>query len=369
MTRSCFTVLVGVAVLAVQAAAAPPGDEPRATLTAAASGKAGAPAETAADRPGLELGDYPRAANAVVDGDTIKVVGLSESLRLLGVDAEETFKNEADRSAAKAGFAAYLKAKRGSSSRPVKMATPMGEAAKEFAKRFFAGVTSVRLERDHPQEIRDRYGRYLSYVLVKKGDLWSNYNVECVRAGLSPYFVKYGNSRRYHDAFVKAQEEARAAHRGIWDETAEHYPDYDERLSWWRARAEFVAAFDEAAAADAGHINLARADAATLLAAQVGKKTAVLGGVAAIRDTGKGVVLVLLGRSRGADFPLVFFKKEVLAATGIEAAKDELLVARGKVSVYHSKVKDTDELQIVIDDAAQVTTTAAAGRPGASPRR
>ena len=44
-----------------------------------------------------------------------------------------------------------------------------------------------------------------------KGGTWVNYNVEAVRAGMGPYFPKYGQSRRFHPEFVAAQEEARKA--------------------------------------------------------------------------------------------------------------------------------------------------------------
>ena len=65
----------------------------------------------------------------------------------------------------------------------------------------------------------DRYtvgaGRYLAYVMVKKDGNWVNYNIECVRHGFSPYFVKYGRSRRFHREFLEAQKLARDAKLGI----------------------------------------------------------------------------------------------------------------------------------------------------------
>jgi endonuclease YncB( thermonuclease family) len=156
------------------------------------------------EKPGIVVGEFH--LSKIVDGDTIKVEGLDASLRLIGDDTEETFKNEADRRGAEAGFEAYLKEKKGSSSRPVKAATPMGEQAKVYAKNWFAGVDKVRIERDHPAEIRDRYNRYLAYVFANKNGTWVNYNVEVVRAGMSPYFPKYGNSRRFHAEFIAAQD-------------------------------------------------------------------------------------------------------------------------------------------------------------------
>ena len=56
----------------------------------------------------------------------------------------------------------------------------------------------------------------------------------CVRAGFAPYFTKYGYSRRYHAEFLKAEEEAKAAHRGIWAAGTMHAPDYPERNRYWR---------------------------------------------------------------------------------------------------------------------------------------
>ena len=175
----------------------------------------------------------------IIDGDTVGVDGLDSSLRLLGIDTEETYKNQADRLASDADFVKYLADKRAGHSRPVKAATPLGEDAKTWAKHFFAGVDKVRLERDNPRQIRGRYNRYLAYVFAFKNGQWVNYNVEAVRAGMSPYFTKYGYSRRFHQEFVDAEREAKAAHLGIWDPTKLHYPDYAERKPWWTARAEF----------------------------------------------------------------------------------------------------------------------------------
>ena len=187
------------------------------------------------ESPGILIGEF--RLTKVVDGDTVKVDGLDSSLRLLGDDTEETFKNEADRRAMEASWEDYKKAKRNGGPRPAKYATPLGEQAKEFAKNWFAGVDKVRIERDHPAEIRDRYNRYLAYVFAQKGGAWVNYNLEAVRAGMSPYFPKYGNSRRFHQEFLAAQAEAKAAQRGIWAPGAPAYPDYPEREAWWTARA------------------------------------------------------------------------------------------------------------------------------------
>ena len=62
---------------------------------------------------GLSLGEFALAPGAVVDGDTLKVSGLDASLRLLGIDTEETFKSEKDKRLYESlGFEAYM-AKKG----------------------------------------------------------------------------------------------------------------------------------------------------------------------------------------------------------------------------------------------------------------
>src|SRR5688500_1807245 len=103
------------------------------------------------EKVGLVIGEFPiKGADAVIDGDTIRVEGLQSSLRLLACDTEETFKKDSERQAFARGWEEYKKLMRGDSERPVKMATPLGEEAKEWARAFFEGARTVRLERDHP---------------------------------------------------------------------------------------------------------------------------------------------------------------------------------------------------------------------------
>ncbi len=309
------------------------------------------------EAPGLAIGEFGLAGNAVVDGDTIKVIGLDASLRLLAVDAEETFKHDKERRAYEAGWEEYLKAMRGSSPHPVKMATPIGDEGKHFAQEFFAGVKTVRLERDHPKEIRDYYNRYLAYVFAEKDGRWVNYNVELVRVGLSPYFSKYGYSRRFHDEFVAAEAEARAAKRGIWDPTKQHYPDYDERKTWWDARAEVIAAYENEAKGKENWIQLTNSDAIDRLEKHVGKEVVVLGAISSIKRGDRGPTRIMLSRKRGNDFTLVVFDKDVFAATGADVHNGEYVRVRGYVSRYNNPQWKKYELQIVIDVPSQISTS------------
>lgn len=304
----------------------------------------------------LELGEYPiDGASSVLDGDTIRVKGLPASLRLLGIDTEETFKKDKERAAFAAGWEEYKKKMRGSSPRPVKFATPLGEDAKHFAQAFFEDVREVRLERDHPGEIRDFYNRYLAYVFAKKNGNWVNYNVECVRAGFTPYFMKYGRSRRFHKDFVDAEKEARDAQRGIWKPGVMAYPDYDERLKWWGEREAVITRFEKAALENPeSYIALTRWDAMLKLEGKVGTEVTILGSVSDVKySQGNGPSVVKLARSRTSDFDIVFFDRDVLLSTGIQFKKSEYVQVRGTVQKYKND-KGWEKLQVVVSTPGQV---------------
>lgn len=304
----------------------------------------------------LDLGDFPfDGPSAVLDGDTIKVRGLPASLRLLGLDTEETFKKDSERAAFSAGWEEYKKKMRGSSSRPVKFATPVGEDAKHFAQAFFEDARVVKLERDHPGEIRDFYNRYLAYVFVQRNGVWVNYNVECVRAGFSPYFVKYGRSRRFHKEFVEAEKEAREAQRGIWKPGAMHYPDYPERLAWWGEREKVITRFEKEAVNDPdNYIALTRWDAMLKLEGKVGQEVTILGSVSDVRfSDGDGPSVVKLARNRTNEFDVVFFDRDVLLSTGVQFKKGEYVQVRGAVQKYRNE-KGWERLQVVVNLPGQV---------------
>lgn len=316
------------------------------------------------EAPGLVVGEFK--FGRVVDGDTVHVDGLDSSLRLLGLDTEETFKHEAERRDFDKGWDEYKKLVRGSSPRPVKFATPMGDAARDWAVKWFDGVETVRLERDHPAEIRDRYNRYLAYVFANKGGQWLNYNVEAVRAGWAPYFPKYGQSRRFHQDFVAAEAEAKAAHRGIWAPNVMAYDDYPEREAWWGARGEFVAQFRaeaEGPNAKPNYIDLTHWDAMNQLEAAADKKAEVtiLATVGDVTIGEKGPTRVTLSRAQKSDFPLIFFDKDVFGTSGIAAWKGEWVRVTGVPSVYENKHTHKKQLQIVIDRASQITLSPVPG--------
>lgn len=306
------------------------------------------------ESPGLVIGEFALAPKGVVDGDTIKVRGLDTSLRLLAIDTEETFKRDADRRASDSDFDQYLRDKRGDKKRPIKAATPLGEDAKKFGKKFFDGVSRVRLERDHPKEIRGRYGRYLAYAFAEKNGKWVNYNVESVRAGMSPYFSKYGYSRRFHEEFIAAENEAREKQLGIWKPGCECYPDYPERKVWWDARAEFILEFERIANEREDHIVLTNWDALRNIEEKVGQEVTILGLVGDIRYGEKGPSRALLSRQLFNDFPAVFFDRDVFISSTITQYKGEFVAVTGVVNKYKNKYNNKQVLQIMVSLPSQV---------------
>ena len=300
---------------------------------------------------GLLIGEYRLADDPVIDGDTIRVEGIDGSLRLLSLDTEERFHGKTDRAAASKDFERYRKGKRANAARPQKTGTPMGEEAAKFAEAFFEGAEVVRLERDDAKEIRGHFGRLLAYVFVKKTGRWTSYNVECVRAGMSPYFTKYGYSRRFHNQLTHAETEAREAKRGIWNPSAKGYGDYDERKAWWNGRADFIRAFEHEANRREDFILLSQWDAFERLEKNVGKSVTVLSTVDRI-DHFKGLVRVSLAAQNDQRFPVIFFDRRVFRASGVEGFNGEPVTVRGPVERYEKGRYRT--LQIVVQDPEQI---------------
>lgn len=290
----------------------------------------------------LVLGEFALAKEAIIDGDTIRVDGLKASLRLLCLDAEETFKNASDRKAATEDFDAYREAKEAGSDLPVKYATFVGEDGKHFAEKFFDGVKTVRLEYDTLNRKIDYFNRNLCYVFATPKDSKEekNYNVELVRAGLSPYSMKYGHSTRFRDKFETAEKEAREAKRGIWAEKPRGYRDYDKRLKWWKERAEQMERFEKANKENKQALVLGDDDTEEKLKAAKGKEVLLLGGVLE-RDgyfPDETPPRVMLGNREKHDVAVRFADKKVYEAAKPEKLKGYLVAAKGKLD-YDEKYK------------------------------
>jgi micrococcal nuclease len=128
----------------------------------------------------------------VIDGDTLVLSG-GARIRLIGVDTPET---------------QYSKRSDGADQ-------PLAIEAKEFTRRAI-GKGPVRLGFD--KERIDRHGRYLAYVWYAELEDGEErlLNEELIRAGLTRAKLQYFYSDRMKRRFRVAEEEARAAKRGIW---------------------------------------------------------------------------------------------------------------------------------------------------------
>jgi micrococcal nuclease len=170
----------------------------------------------------------------VIDGDTIKILleNEQESIRLTCLDTEES---------------------QHGGSKPI---TNAGKRASAWAKQYFGaneqgtpnGDVRVDLEFDTNDPVpvclvkhRDNYGRLLCYA-YKAGES-ENFNVQIVREGWSPYFVKYGRSRLYHRQFAEAEIEAQARGLAIWNPATNEGStsrDYTTLIPWWHLRDSVV---------------------------------------------------------------------------------------------------------------------------------
>ena len=126
----------------------------------------------------------------VVDGDTIDIrddVRGRLRVRLLGIDTPET---------KKPGYTVGC----------------WGPEAAEFAKSTMVGQR-VALVTDPTQDMTDRYGRTLAYLV--RADGW-DYSIEAARAGVAQSYVYDENPVSRFDAIKAAETEAREFQRGLW---------------------------------------------------------------------------------------------------------------------------------------------------------
>jgi micrococcal nuclease len=125
-----------------------------------------------------------------VDGDTVHVrlADRVEKVRYIGIDTPEVH-------------------------HPTRGEEPGGRAATDI-NRSLVGDRPVRLEPD--VQLRDRYGRLLAYVWVKRTDgVEVMVNAEMVRLGYAQVMTIPPNVR-HAEMFRKLAAEARENHRGLW---------------------------------------------------------------------------------------------------------------------------------------------------------
>ena len=128
----------------------------------------------------------------VVDGDTL-LLASGARVRLQGIDTPETVLED----------------------HPVER---WGPEATQFAKDFVRRADS-RVRLTFSLERKDRHDRFLAFVW--DGDIMLN--EELVRAGLAHARLNYRYSGTMKRRLAKAQEEARAAKRGLWSKPAPSY--------------------------------------------------------------------------------------------------------------------------------------------------
>ena len=134
----------------------------------------------------IEEGPYPIAH--ISDGDTIMIRkgGKVLTVRLIGVDAPEI-------------------------NGPYRHAEPFGNESRQYMARLVEGQ-SVFLQGDRAQPPRDQYGRMLAYVYRSSDH--KLINEEMIRSGFATAYRRFNFDR--HADFVDAEQQARAAHRGMW---------------------------------------------------------------------------------------------------------------------------------------------------------
>ena len=124
----------------------------------------------------------------VIDGDTVKVnlmPGPNVSVRLVGIDTPEVYGGE------ECG----------------------GAAASRSAKRILPKGTRVLLVSDPSQDLKDRYGRLLRYVMKQKVDV----NRRQLMRGHATVYVYANNPFQRVQSYRGAQASAKKNGLGIWD--------------------------------------------------------------------------------------------------------------------------------------------------------
>ncbi len=144
----------------------------------AAGAPLGAPPAAMAPRHGQSTGGFTGRVVGVLDGDSLLVLrdGRQVEVRLYGVDAPE-------------GGQAY------------------GSVARRFLSNLVFGKTVAVDVRDI-----DRYKRSVARLTVEGADV----GLEMIRAGFAWHYARYSHDARY----AEAEQAARSARRGLWQDRA-----------------------------------------------------------------------------------------------------------------------------------------------------
>jgi endonuclease YncB( thermonuclease family) len=288
----------------------------------------------------LILGEF--TIDKIIDGDTFRFEELDKSTRLLGIDTEEMYKGkdaEMKTNDLRERWHEVYKEKRGTELKPVKTDSPFGYETWLWAEKIFKDVVMVRLEKEDNSRFIDTYGRYLVYVIgIRSDGSEFNYNIECVRKGYSPYFTKYGYSKRFHKEFTEAQLFAKESRAGIWDSTSLCYPDYKERLEWWNRRAEAIRNFETKYKGRPRYYSIL--DDFDSLKNHVGDQVVVFGSISEMYMD-KEPYLIRLPHSAKEHLDLTIFpeSEELFEALNIEQLEGEFVYVRGELKNYEGRLE------------------------------
>lgn len=123
----------------------------------------------------------------VIDGDTVRVKprkGAKGTIRLLGIDTPEVY----------GGVECH------------------GRRASRAAKKLLPRGTRVLLVSDPTQDLKDRYGRYLRYVVKRGNDVGRR----LVHRGHAKVYVHGGNPFKRVRSYRHRQASAKNHDRGLW---------------------------------------------------------------------------------------------------------------------------------------------------------
>lgn len=299
----------------------------------------------------VSLGEF--TIRKVIDGDTFKFEGLDKSTRLLGLDTEETFKDEDAEMKVNdisSYWAEYYASKKDSSGKPAKIESPFGYKTMLWAKELFKDVVKVRIELDDYTRVIDMFGRYLVYIIaIREDGTEFNYNIECIKQGYSPYFSKYGYVKRFDKEFRQAQEYAQKKKLGIWSGKELSYPDYAERIAWWDKRAEQIKRFENESSGKNGLYSMLDINDFRKLKKHVNDSVTVFGTISMVLQE-KNPHIAKFVIDDYNQLELVFFEKNfhIIDDLKLDNPKDYYIYVSGKLTEYNGQP------QIIIDDTSQI---------------
>ncbi|TXD35308.1 thermonuclease family protein [Lujinxingia vulgaris] len=262
------------------------------------SGSGNAPGPAGRLEPAGELQPAELREGAVVDGDTLRLVGFDKSVRVLCLDSEEALRGE-ELERAEADWEGYQEERKGDGPFTRSYGTFVGNEATTWAREFFEGRSEVFVEYASERHTRDFFGRHLAHIWAKdSAGKWINYGVEAVRAGWSPYATEYGHCDAYRAHFEEAQRQAQKAQRGIWRSGQRGYDDYPQRFEEWAPRARQISLFRERLADHPEVIELGTDTAMARLRLKLGERVVVFGSVDRYSPRGRPPKLYLRHRYR-----------------------------------------------------------------------